>query len=114
MTTGGFGGFDAVLEDAQQGILKIDTALVKQDIHIQDIGQDELIFENGGIERRIRVFRLPDINPHRAVKLERKIKLQEHQDNALYVRVTFEDGHYAWSSPIYIFFELQEMPKFLK
>jgi len=103
LTTGGFGGFDAVLEDSQQGTLNIDTALVKQEINIQDIGRDELVFENGGIERRIRVFRLPDINSHCAIKLERKIKLLEHRDNALYVRVTFEDGHYAWSSPIYLF-----------
>ena len=103
LTTGGFGGFDALLEDSQQGTLTIDTALVKQEINIQDIGRDELVFENGGIERRIRVFRLPDINSHCAIKLERKIKLLEHRDNALYVRVTFEDGHYAWSSPIYLF-----------
>ena len=103
LTTGGFGGFDAVLEDSQQGTMKIDTALVKQEVNIQEIGRDELIFENGGIERRIRLFRLPDINSHYAVKLERKIKLSANRDNALYVRVTFEDGHYAWSSPIYIF-----------
>ena len=76
---------------------------MKQELNIQDIGRDELVFENGGIERRIRVFRLPDINSHCAIKLERKIKLLEHRDNALYVRVTFEDGHYAWSSPIYLF-----------
>ncbi len=103
LTTGGFGGFDAVLKDSQQGTLKIDTTLIKEEISVQDIGRDEIIFENGGIERRIRIFRLPNTNPHRTIKLKRKIKLRKHGDNALYVRVTFEDGHYAWSSPIYIF-----------
>ena len=103
LTTGGFGGFDAVLEDADSGTLKIDTELVKEKIVIKDIGRDELIFENGGIDRRIRVFRLPDFNPYRAITLERKVKLLNHRDNAFYVRVTFEDGHYAWSSPIYLF-----------
>jgi hypothetical protein len=49
------------------------------------------------------VFRLPDQNPHESVRIERKIPLRDDQDNALYVRVTFEDGHYAWSSPIYLF-----------
>jgi hypothetical protein len=66
-------------------------------------GRDELIFENGGIERRIRVFRLPDQNPHCALKIKRAIKLTDHRDNALYVRVTHEDGHYSWSSPVYLF-----------
>ena len=103
LTTGGFGGFDAVLEDPQAGTLEIDTALVKEAIAIAHIGRDEVIFANGGIDRRIRIFRLPDENPHRVVTLERRLRLADDRDNALYVRVTFEDGHFAWSSPIYIF-----------
>ena len=103
LTTGGFGGFDAVLKQRDAGSLKIDTALVQREIKVQDIGHEELIFENGGIERRIRVFRLPDRNPYNAVKIEREIKLLDQRDNALYVRVTHEDGHYSWSSPIYLF-----------
>ncbi|MDH5356889.1 MAG: DUF3604 domain-containing protein, partial [Gammaproteobacteria bacterium] len=67
LTTGGFGGFDAVLEDSESGVLKIDTALVKEEIAIKDIGRDELVFANGGIDRRIRIFRLPDENPHKSV-----------------------------------------------
>jgi hypothetical protein len=103
LTTGGFGGFDAVLKERDAGSLKIDTALIQQEIRVQDIGHEELIFENGGIERRIRVFRLPDHNPYNVVKIEREIKLLDQRDNALYVRVTHEDGHYSWSSPIYLF-----------
>ena len=103
LTTGGFGGFDAVLEDPMAGSLKIDTALVQEEIAVKDIGRDELIFANGGIDRRIRIFRLPDDNPHNAVAVERRIRLRDDKDNALYVRVTFEDGHFAWSSPIYVF-----------
>ena len=103
LTTGGFGGFEAMLRDPTAGSITIDTALIQQRIDITDIGRDELIFENGGIERRIRVFRLPDENPHRALRIERRIRLHDDRDNALYLRVTFEDGHYAWSSPIYLF-----------
>jgi hypothetical protein len=103
LTTGGFGGFEAMLKDRDAGSLIINTALIQQEIKLQDIGQKELIFENGGIERRIRVFRLPDHNPHNAIKIEREIKLVNQHDNALYVRVTHEDGHYSWSSPIYLF-----------
>ena len=103
LTTGGFGGFDVLLEDPAAGRLKIDTELVKQEIDVADIGRDELIFENGGIQRRIRIFRLPDVNPHASLQLERRIALRDDGDNALYVRVTHEDGHYTWSSPIYLF-----------
>ena len=62
-----------------------------------------VMFEAGGIARRIRVFRLPDENPHRHVTLERRIPLAGARDNALYVCLVQEDGHLVWSSPIYIF-----------
>ncbi|MCP4982166.1 MAG: DUF3604 domain-containing protein [Gammaproteobacteria bacterium] len=102
LTTGGFGGFEAILQNPDEGKLKIETDLIQQEIDVRDIGRDELIFENGGIERRIRVFRLPERNSHSTVKIEREISLRNDRDNALYVRVTHEDGHYSWSSPIYL------------
>ena len=103
LTTGGFGGFDAWLANPLAGTLRIDTALVQCDIRIADIGLDDLVFEAGGIRRRIRVFRLPDENPHRTLQLSRRIRLRQQGDNALYVCLTQEDGHLIWSSPIYVF-----------
>ena len=97
------GGFDAWLSDDEAGTIKIKTNLIKQEITIKDIGQEDLVFENGGINRRIRVFRMPDKNPHSKIKLERSIDLSADRDNALYVCITQEDGHLIWSSPIYIF-----------
>lgn len=102
LTTGGFGGFEAVLDSADAGTLVIDTALVKAEIPVSDIGLEELVFENGGIERRIRVFRLPDENPAYRATLARDITLKDNRDNPLYVRVVMEDGHVAWSSPVYL------------
>jgi Protein of unknown function (DUF3604) len=103
LTTGGFGGFDAWLAYPRSGTLRIDTPLVKREIAIADIGLDDLAFEAGRIGRRIRVFRLPDANPHRRLLLSRRIPLKALGDNALYVCLTQEDGHLVWSSPIYIF-----------
>jgi hypothetical protein len=102
LTTGGFGGFDAWLGDARSGVLQIDTPLVKCRINIADIGRDDLVFEAGGIGRRIRVFRLPDENRHKELMLSRRIRLNQGVDNALYVCITQEDGHLIWSSPIYV------------
>jgi hypothetical protein len=103
LTTGGFGGFDAWLTDPSAGTLRIDTPLVQCELPIADIGREDTVFEAGGIQRRIRVFRMPDENPHTGVKLSRRIPLKPAGDNALYVRVTQEDGHLIWSSPIYLF-----------
>jgi hypothetical protein len=35
--------------------------------------------------------------------LERSIPLNSKGDNPLYVCLTQEDGHQAWSSPIYLY-----------
>ena len=103
LTTGGFGGFDAWLADGGAGALIIDTALVKAEFPIAEIGRDDIVLDAGGIERRIRVFRIPDENPYTAVAIERRIPLGKDTDNALYVKLVQEDGHQVWSSPIYIF-----------
>ena len=102
LTTGGFAGFDAWLSDPAAGTLKIDTALVKTEIKVADIGLHDQVFANGGIKRQLRVFRMPDENAHRRAQLERRITLTDQNDNALYVCITQEDGHLIWSSPTYI------------
>lgn len=102
LTTGGFGGIDTVLEFADQGVLTIDTKLVKFTIPINSIGMDDLVFDAGGINRRIRVFRMPDSNPCQEAQISRRIDINAGQDNALHVCITQEDGHLIWSSPIYI------------
>jgi len=103
ISTGGHGGFDALLVDANTGTLSIDTDLVKADIPVEDIGFEEKVFDAGGLGRKIRVFRLPDENPHTSVRIERRISLVDDRDNALYIRIIQEDGHVIWSSPIYVF-----------
>jgi len=103
LTTGGFGGFDAWLEDPQAGRLEIDTALVKTVIDVAQIGLEDQLFAAGGIKRQLRVFRLPDENTARGLRLERRIRLRDVGDNALYICATQEDGHLIWSSPIYLF-----------
>ncbi len=103
LTTGGFAGFDAWLDDGNNGILTLDAELVQATLAVADIGYEDTVFEAGGLGRRIRVFRLPDHNPHRRFVLEREVELGDTGDNALYLCITQEDGHLIWSSPMYIF-----------
>lgn len=103
ITTGGFGGADITLADARAGALTIDTTLVKATMAVADIGLEDTVLDSGGgIRRRIRVFRLPDANPHRSLAFGRTLPLEAGREHAIYVCVTFEDGHLAWSSPIYL------------
>jgi hypothetical protein len=103
LTTGNFGGFDCWLADAYAGTLEIDTPLVKCGVPLEDIGLDDELFEAGGLDRRLRIFRMPKENHHQSFQIERTIALKPSGDNPIYVRVTQEDGHQAWSSPIYLY-----------
>ena len=103
LTTGNLGGFDAWLTSENGGNLKLDTPLVQLDVPLSDIGYDDHVFDAGGLDRGVRIFRLPEENSYRTMNLERQIELKDAGDNPLFVRVTQEDGHIAWSSPIYVY-----------
>jgi Protein of unknown function (DUF3604) len=102
VTTGGFMGVEAMLEDARAGTLEIKTNLVHASLPVAEIDFEDRVFDAGGLGRRIRAFRLPDVNLHRHIRLSRHIPLRRDEDNALYIRVTLEDGNVMWSSPIYL------------
>jgi hypothetical protein len=102
VSTGGFMGVEATLGDPHAGTLEIATNLVQATLPVAEIGFEDRVFEAGGLGRRIRAFRLPNANPHRAVRLSRRLPLCQGADNALYIRATLEDGNVLWSSPIYL------------
>ena len=101
ITTGNFSGFDATLCEPGAGRLAIETPHGKIDVAVADIGYEPLTYVFGGLDRRLIIYRLPDINRHRSVVLDKPISLRPDRDNPLYVSVFTEDGHQAWSSPVY-------------
>lgn len=103
LTTGGFGGVDLLLEHRDAGTLRIDTGLVKASLQVKDIGLEDVVLKtDGGIRRQMRVFRLPESNEVTTAKFARRIERSAVEDDAIYICVTLEDGHLAWSSPIYL------------
>jgi hypothetical protein len=101
ITTGNFSGFDATLRDADAGRLAVQTPLGTIDIAVAEIGYEPLSFSYGGLDRKLTVYRLPDVNQCLSATIEQEISLHSDRDNPLYVSVVTEDGHQAWSSPIY-------------
>jgi hypothetical protein len=102
VTTGNFSGFDLWLEDADNGAIDIVSNIVCHRIAMRDIGFDEIVVNLGGLGRRLRVFRLPDRCATWQITHLHRYDIRPSVDNPLYVRVTQEDGHQAWSSPIYV------------
>ena len=103
VTTGNYGAIDLWLEQPAAGRLAFKTAPVSGEAAIAELGVEPRVFEAGGLERAIKLQRLPETMRETRMVLKRKIKVRAKGDTRLYVRVQQEDGHRMWSSPIYLF-----------
>lgn len=103
VTTGNYGAIDLWLETQNAGRLAFTTAPVSGDVAIADLGVEPREFQAGGLDRVVRVQRLPDVMGHNRATLRRKVNVRAKGDTRLYIRVQQEDGHRMWSSPIYLF-----------
>jgi len=88
VTTGNFAGFIVTLQDAMSGSIELDTPLIKETIALDKIGLDDTVLDaSATLPRAIRLFRLPDENPHTSVNFERRLSPVGGRDNPYYVRV---------------------------
>jgi hypothetical protein len=103
LTTGNFGGFDAYLDEGADSFLDLACNHGTLNLPLAEIGLEDSVMEAGGLDRKIRVFRLPNVNQHCEIKQNITIPLRSSGDNPLWVCITTEDGFQAWSSPIFVF-----------
>lgn len=102
VTTGNLAGIDLWLDDARRGSLKIETNVVSGEIDLSALSDNTIALEGGGLDRRLSVYRLPEADWSRHVRLDHSVSFGGSSDLPVYVRVTQADGNQAWSSPIYL------------
>ena len=102
VTTGNHGGVDMWLRDGLAGRISFETRLLRGSRDIASLGIERHIFSAGGLERGLKLYRLPERMTERRMTIRRTLRLRPTGDTRLFVRVWQEDGHRAWSSPIYL------------
>ena len=104
VTTGNMAGFDLWLERPRAGVLAIETNIVSVQCDLSTLDQEEIVAEAGGLGRRLRIYRLPESSGSASVHVSHDVIDTDKADGdvPVYIRVTQEDGHQAWSSPIYL------------
>jgi hypothetical protein len=102
VTTGNLAGVDLWLDQEKSGSIKIETNVVSGEVNLSRLAGDRMIFDGGGLERNISVYRLPEDDWSRRVTLDHTVAFSGGADLPVYVRVTQADGNQAWSSPIYL------------
>jgi len=101
VTTGGVAGLILQLDRPDAGTLHVRTAQGDVDVPIAEVAVEPRAWRYGGVDKRLEVYRLPDRSPGRAFSFSLPLVALRSGDNPIYVRVIQEDGHMAWSSPIY-------------
>ncbi len=102
VTTGNMAGIDLWLEDEEGVEIAVETNLVSGRFAAADIGIEDTVLDAGGLGRRLRLYRLPEAMAAGALGFEHEVTFGGGADLPVYVRVTQQDGHRAWSSPIYL------------
>ena len=103
VTTGNFGGIDLWLAKGDAGTISFETPHCRGEREIAALGVEPHVFSAGGLDRAVMLMRLPSTMSETRMRVTRRIAIPRGRDTRLFVRVTQEDGHRAWSSPIYLF-----------
>ncbi len=103
LTTGNFGGFDIWLDRADRSVLELQCNHGSLRQPLREIGLDDIKLEAGGLNRQIRISRLPEQSTACELEQTLSIPLKPVGDNPLWVCVTTDDGFQAWSSPVFVF-----------
>jgi hypothetical protein len=102
ITTGGLSGFILKLKKANAGHLEINTAQGNFKVEINSLGIEPKTWDCGGLKKRIDIYRLPEQQSSAEFSFQLPLNNLHDGVNPIYVRMAQEDGHMAWSSPIYL------------
>ena len=102
MTTGGLSGVILTLKEPNKGRIDLETQQIQAGFEIESIGLEPLSWECGGLRKEIKIYRLPDLGCPTEFSFSQPITDLNPGDNPIYIRLMQEDGHMAWTSPIYL------------
>lgn len=102
-TTGDADGVDLYL-DREDGLLVFESPVVRREIDLGDLrGSDRVKqFHLGGVGLELRVERYPMQVDDSSLSLQYEIEPIPDRLTPFFIKVVQEDGHMAWSSPIYL------------
>jgi hypothetical protein len=104
ITSGNFQGFDVELLHPFKGVLSFNTNQINFEIPIEEITIEDTIFDIGGVGKNVRIYRYAQNNTHKVFSFQTSLLLAPtlNQEERMFIKVALENGHIAWSSPIYL------------
>ena len=71
-------------------------------VDLREIGREGRVWNYGGVAKQLKVARLPDKPVSTSMRVSHRLEQLESGDNPVYIHVIQEDGHMAWTSPVYV------------
>jgi len=102
ITTGGFHAVDFWLEDHIPDSLSLTVNGQIFNLCPEDLAEKETVYEFGGLRKVVRISRLPCAALPAKLTETLEIPMAPNQERSIFLRINFEDGHVAWTSPVYI------------
>ncbi len=102
VTTGGGAGLILTLADPLAGTLELKTSQRSVRLAVRSAGFTPRAWDCGGLDKKIEIRRLPDPPPHPDFTFELPLTELVPGDNPVYLCMVQEDGHMAWTSPVYL------------
>jgi hypothetical protein len=102
VTTGGVAGIILTLADPLAGTLELTTVQRSVRLAVRSAGLEPRVWDCGGLEKKIEIHRLPDPPPEPDFVFELPLTGLAPGDNPVYLCMVQEDGHMAWTSPVYV------------
>ena len=90
------------LEKPRAGLLEIETDERCVECEVGSVGLEPKVWECGGLAKKIEVYRLPNRQGPREYSCTLPLTALREGDNPIYIRMMQEDGHMAWTSPVYL------------
>ncbi len=102
-TTGGVSGVILDLAQADVGTLRVQTTQQEFELSIAKLDISPRSYQPAGLDKQISAYRLPATGGSADLQFHYQPRPEDLRDgdNPLYVCIVQEDGHMAWSSPIY-------------
>lgn len=101
-TTGGVAGVIVELHNPHAGSLTITTPRGEIRCSVAELTRDPRVWSQGGIAMQLQAARLPASPAPVEFECDLPVPRLRPGDNPLYLRVVQEDGHLAWTSPVYV------------
>ena len=103
LTTGNFLGFDVWLDTVENATFVIESTHTNDTIQVDTLNTTSHVIQAGGLDRKVSVTRLPDTLTALSSTTKTPIPISPQGDTPIWIRIATEDGHMAWSSPIYVY-----------